>query len=206
MSGLLALARGIDRMNTVIGRAVSWLILIAVLVSAGNAIIRKVLNTSSNAWLELQWYLYGGAFLGASAWTLLENEHIRIDILYTRWSRRTQLWIDLIGHVFFLTPFLLISIWFMVPWVRNSIRSGEHSMNWGGLQLWPAKLTLLVGFSLLLAQAVSEIIKKIAVMGGHLPDSGYVDPLLAIELDMEMLAEAGFVEPARPGSEPEIRA
>lgn len=199
MSGLLALARAIDRVNTVIGRAVSWLILVAVLVSAGNAIIRKALNTSSNAWLELQWYLYGAAFLGAAAWTLLENEHIRIDILYTRWSRRRQVWIDLIGHLFFLTPFLLVSLWFMVPWVRASMRSGERSMNWGGLILWPAKLMLLIGFALLLAQALSEIIKKIAVLRGQLPDSGYVDPTLAVEVDAGLLAEAGFEDrAARP--------
>ena len=171
MSALLALARGIDRVNTVIGRAVSWLILIAVLISAGNAIIRKVLNISSNAWLELQWYLYGAAFLGAAALTLLENEHIRIDIIYLRWSRRVQLWLDLLGHLLFLVPFLAVSIRFMVPWVRSSIRSGEQSMNWGGLILWPAKLMLLIGFSLLLAQALSEIIKKAAILAGRLPDT-----------------------------------
>lgn len=205
MRGLLAIAHGIDRVNTFIGRSVSWLILVAVLVSAGNAIIRKALNISSNAWLELQWYLYGAAFLGAAAYTLLENEHIRIDILYTRWSRRRQLWIDLIGHALFLAPFLLVSIWFMVPWVQSSIRSGERSMNWGGLVLWPAKLMLLVGFSLLLAQALSEIIKKIAVLRGQFPDSGHVDPHQAIELDAELLAEAGFDATARPRPGQETR-
>ncbi len=205
MSGLLALARGIDRINSFIGRSVSWLILVAVLVSAGNAIIRKALNTSSNAWLELQWYLYGAAFLGAAAWTLLENEHIRIDILYTRWKRRRQLWIDLIGHVFFLTPFLLVSIWFMVPWVQASIRTGERSMNWGGLILWPAKLMLLIGFLLLLAQAVSEIIKKIAILRGHWPDSGHSDPEKQIEPDAALLAEAGFDATARPRPDREAR-
>ena len=205
MSGLLALSRGIDRINAFIGRAVSWLILVAVLVSAGNAVIRKVLNSSSNAWLELQWYLYGAAFMGAAAWTLLENEHIRIDILYTRWRRRTQLWIDLIGHLFFLTPFLLVAIWFMVPWVRSSMRTGEHSMNWGGLVLWPAKLILLIGFCLLLAQALSEIIKKIAILRGQLPDSGYVDPLTMLEADAAQLAEAGFADPAEPQPGPETR-
>lgn len=205
MRGLLVLARAIDRINGFVGRSVSWLILVAVLVSAGNAIIRKALNTSSNAWLELQWYLYGAAFLGAAAWTLLENEHIRIDILYTRWSRRTQLWIDLLGHLLFLVPFLLVSLWFMLPWVQASIRSGERSMNWGGLVLWPAKLMLLAGFSLLLAQALSEIIKKIAVLRGQFPDSGYVDPAQVVELDAELLAEAGYEATAAPRPGPETR-
>ncbi|MDO5621339.1 MAG: TRAP transporter small permease subunit [Paracoccus sp. (in: a-proteobacteria)] len=170
MGGLLALSRGIDRINSLIGRSVSWLILIAVLVSAGNAIIRKTLNISSNAWLELQWYLYGGAFLLAAAYTLKENEHIRIDILYGRWSRRVQHWIDLFGHVFFLLPFLLVSLYFIQPWFMRSFRNGEMSMNAGGLILWPAKALLLASFILLLAQAISEIIKKIAVMRGLIED------------------------------------
>ncbi|WP_410218049.1 TRAP transporter small permease subunit, partial [Paracoccus sp. (in: a-proteobacteria)] len=102
MGGLLALSRGIDRVTTVIGRSVAWLILLAILVSAVNAIIRKVFSVSSNAWLELQWYLFGGAFMLASAYTLLENEHIRIDVIYGRWSRRVQHWIDLLGTLLFL--------------------------------------------------------------------------------------------------------
>lgn len=203
MSGLLALSRGIDRINAFIGRAVSWLILVAVLVSAGNAIIRKVLNISSNAWLELQWYLYGAAFLGAAALTLLENEHIRIDILHSRRSRRGQLWTDLVGHVLFLLPFLGVTIWFMLPWVRNSMRSGEHSMNWGGLVLWPAKLMLLVGFSLLALQALSEIIKTVAILTGRLEDHRRGDPVV-LDLDPEALAEAGFdaTLPGREGAPP----
>lgn len=175
MSGLLALSRVIDRMNTFIGRNVSWLILIAVLVSAINAIIRKVFSISSNAWLELQWYLYGTCFLLAAAYTLLENEHIRIDILYGRWSRRVQHWIDLIGHSLFLLPFTGLVIYLTYPWVMRSIRLEEMSMNAGGLILWPAKLMLLVGFGLLFLQGVSEIIKKIAVMRGVIPD--HVDHL-----------------------------
>lgn len=193
MGGLLALSRGIDRVNTVIGRSVSWLILIAVLVSAGNAITRKIWSISSNAWLELQWYLYGAAFLLAAAYTLLENEHIRIDILYGGRSRRTQHWIDLIGHLLFLMPFVTLMIWLMVPWFQRSYLSGERSMNAGGLILWPAKALLLAGFILLFFQGISEILKKIATMRGLIPDtqaqfSGHVE----VEIDEALLAEAGF--------------
>src|SRR5690606_38441655 len=149
-----------------IGRNVSWLILVAILVSAVNATMRKAFNVSSNAWLELQWYLYGGAFLGAAAYTLLENEHIRIDILYGALRRRRQHWIDLIGHVLFLMPFTILMVWLLWPWAIRSIRSGEMSMNAGGLLLWPAKLMLLIGFVMLMFQGFSEIIKKIAIMRG----------------------------------------
>ena len=170
MGALLGLSRGIDRVNTIIGRNVSWLILVAVIVSAVNAVIRKVLNTSSNSWLELQWYLYGAAFLGAAAYTLKENEHIRIDIIYGMWSRRRQHWIDLMGHLLFLMPFVTLMIYFLYPWVMRSYRSGEVSTNSGGLILWPAKAMLLAGFVMLFFQGISEIIKKIAVMRGDIPD------------------------------------
>ena len=193
MGGLLRLARGIDRVNTVIGRGVGWAILVAVLVSATNATVRKVFNTSSNAWLELQWYLFGVAFLGAAAYTLLENEHIRIDIVYGRWSRRTQHWIDLIGHVLFLMPFVLLMIWLLTPWVLRSYRSGEVSMNAGGLVLWPAKSLLLIGFTLLALQGVSEIIKKVAILRGALDDpTPFVSQHEAAELEAAaLLAERG---------------
>lgn len=170
MGGLLTLSAGIDRLNEFVGKSVSWLILVAVLVSAGNAVIRKVFSVSSNAWLELQWYLYGAAFLGAAAYTLKENEHIRIDVIYGRWSRRVQHWIDLIGHTLFLMPFTAMMLWFFVPWVLRSYNWHEVSSNAGGLILWPAKLCLLIGFFLLFLQGISEIIKKIAVMRGILPD------------------------------------
>ena len=170
MDALLGLSRGIDRVNTFIGRNVSWLILVAVLVSAANAVIRKVLNTSSNSWLELQWYLYGAAFLGAAAYTLKENEHIRIDIIYGMWSRRTQHWIDLIGHLFFLMPFVTLMIYFLYPWVMRSYHNGEVSTNSGGLILWPAKAMLLIAFVMLFWQGISEIIKKIAIMRGLIED------------------------------------
>ena len=153
-----------------IGRGVMWLIFLAVIISATNAVIRKVFSVSSNAWLEAQWYLFGAAFLGAAAYTLQQNEHVRIDIIYGMWSRRTQHWIDLFGHLVFLMPFVTLMIWYFVPWVSRSIASGEVSTNSGGLIIWPAKLLLLIGFSQLWFQGVSEIIKKIAVMRGLIAD------------------------------------
>ncbi|MBD3764409.1 MAG: TRAP transporter small permease subunit [Rhodobacterales bacterium] len=170
MGALLALSGAIDRVNELIGRAVQWLILVAVLISAVNATVRKVFNTSSNAWLEAQWYLFGAAFLLAAAYTLKQNEHIRIDIVYGLFSRRTQHWIDLLGHLFFLMPFVLLMVWYFVPYAANSFRSGEVSTNSGGLIIWPAKSLLLIGFSLLAIQGLSEIIKKIAVMRGLIED------------------------------------
>lgn len=195
MGGLLALSRGIDRVNTVIGRNVSWLILLAIFVSAINAIIRKAFSVSSNAWLELQWYLYGGAFLLAAAYTLLENEHIRIDIVFGTWSRRVQHWIELLGHIFFLMPFVTLALWLMWPWLAKSWRTGEMSMNAGGLALWPAKAVLFAGFVLLFFQGLSEIIKKIAVMRGLIPDYNVLNPHNAEpEVDEALLAQAGFAE------------
>lgn len=170
MGGLLALSRGIDRVTTLIGRSVAWLILLAVLISATNAVVRKVFSMSSNAWLEAQWYLFGGAFMLAAAWTLLENEHIRIDVIYGRWSRRAQHWIDVIGTVLFLLPFTAIMLWLTWPALMGSLRSGEISMNAGGLALWPARAVMVAGFGLLFVQGISELIKKIAVMRGIIPD------------------------------------
>ena len=170
MSVLLAISRAIDALNELIGRWVAWLILVSILVSSGNAVIRKVLNTSSNAWLELQWYLFGAAFLLAAAYTLKQNEHIRIDVVYFLFPRRVQHWIDLLGHILFLMPFALLMIFYLVPYVSLSFRSGEMSTNAGGLIIWPAKALLLAGFLLLGIQGVSEIIKKIAVLTGIMED------------------------------------
>lgn len=170
MNFLLSIARAIDRVSEAIGKSVMWLILVAVLVSATNAIIRKLFNMSSNAWLELQWYLFGAAFLLASAQTLSQNEHIRIDIFYGTRSRRTQHWIDLFGHVFFLLPFVAIMSWMLVPYALDAYRSGQISPNAGGLIIWPARALLAAGFVLLLFQAFAEIIKKIAVMQGLIED------------------------------------
>ena len=190
MKSLLAVSSGIDRINEIIGRAVAWLIFVAVIISAGNAIVRKVFNTSSNSWLELQWYLFGAAFLLAAAYTLKQNEHVRIDIVYGIWSRRTQHWIDLFGHVMFLMPFVTLMIWYFVPWVSRSIASGEVSTNSGGLIIWPAKMLLLIGFSQLWFQGVSEIIKKIAVIRGVIEDPNpFMSSHAAAEAEGEALKE-----------------
>jgi TRAP-type mannitol/chloroaromatic compound transport system permease small subunit len=170
MKALLGFSRLIDTTTEFIGKSVSWLILIAVLVSAGNAIIRKIFNMSSNAWLEAQWYLFGAAFMLAAAYTLSQNEHIRIDVVYGKFSRRVQHWIDLFGHVFFLMPFVLLMLYYFVPYVKMSYVSGEGSSSAGGLIIWPAKAILLFGFLLLAFQGVSEIIKKIAIMTGNMDD------------------------------------
>ena len=189
MQMFLALSRAIDWINESIGKAVGWLILISIFVSAGNAVIRKIAPAySSNAWLELQWYLYGAAFMMAAAYTLKQNEHIRIDILYGIWSRKTQHRIDLFGHVFFLLPFVTLMVWLLVPYVTKSFHSGEHSSNSGGLILWPAKALLLIGFGQLLAQAFSEIVKKIAVMRGLIEDpTPFVSSHHAAEVEAEEL-------------------
>ncbi len=167
---LLKLSAAIDWLTVLAGRAVSWLVLAAVLVSAGNAVSRKAFDISSNAWLELQWYLFGAVFMIAAAYTLQRNEHIRIDIVSGLLKKRTRDWIDLFGHVFFLMPFVLLMLWMLIPYVRRSYRTGEMSGNASGLILWPAKAVILIGFALLFLQAISEIIKRIAVIRGVMPD------------------------------------
>ena len=190
MQGLLVLSRAIDRFNEAIGKAVTWLIFIAIMVSATNAVVRKVFNTSSNAWLELQWYLFGAAFLLASAYTLKQNEHIRIDIFYGTRSRRTQHWIDLIGHVFFLMPFVVLMAWMLVPYALAAYKIGQVSTNSGGLIIWPARAFLAAGFILLVLQGISEIVKKIAVMRGDMDDpTPFISAHEAAELEGAALAE-----------------
>jgi TRAP-type mannitol/chloroaromatic compound transport system permease small subunit len=170
MQGLLAVSRLIDRVTAFIGKLIAWLVLVAVLVSAGNAIMRKAFSMSSNAWLELQWYLFGAVFMLAAAYALQTNDHIRIDIFYGMHKKRTQDWIDLFGHVFFLLPFTILMMYLLGPYVWRSFTTGEMSTNAGGLILWPAKLMLLVGFVLLFAQGLSEIVKRIAIMRGIIAD------------------------------------
>jgi TRAP-type mannitol/chloroaromatic compound transport system permease small subunit len=166
MGSLLALSRLIDRINEFVGRNVSWLVLAAVLISAGNATIRKMFDMSSNAWLEVQWYLFGAVFMLAAGYTLRKNEHVRIDVVAGNLSKRTRDWIDLFGHFLFLLPFCIMMTYLAWPFFWRSFSSGEMSSNAGGLIIWPAKLSILIGFVLLTAQAISEIIKRIAVLRG----------------------------------------
>lgn len=170
MNALLALSRAIDAVNTRIGRLVSWLIVVAVLVSATNAIIRKVFDSSSNSWLELQWVLFAAVFLCCAPWTLIDNEHIRIDIVNARLSRRVRNWIDLLGGIFFLLPFTVVMLITAWPFFLNSYRINEQSLNAGGLAQWPAKALVPLGFFLLLVQCFSEIIKRVAIMRGMIED------------------------------------
>ena len=170
MTGLLRLSAGIDRMNELIGKSAYWLILVAVLVSTVNAIIRKAFDVSSNAWLELQWQLFGAVFMLCAAYTFLKNEHIRIDIVNSRLPKRVRDWIDLLGHIFFLMPFVLIMLYDGIPFFLASWRIGEQSMNAGGLVQWTAKGLIPLGFFLLFLQGISEIIKRLAVMRGLIPD------------------------------------
>ncbi|HOZ33571.1 MAG TPA: TRAP transporter small permease subunit [Tabrizicola sp.] len=189
MQALLSLARGIDRVTALVGKFVMWLILVAVIVSAGNAIVRKAMNWSSNSLLELQWYLFGAAFMGAAAYTLQQNEHIRIDIFYGTRSRRTQHWIDLFGHVVFTLPFVLLMTWMLIPYAWQAWKIGQISTNAGGLLIWPARAMLGAGFILLIAQVLSEIIKKIAVMQGLIEDPHpFISAHEAAELEGATLA------------------
>lgn len=171
MKPLLALSRTIDTINGVIGRWVSWAILIAVIVSTVNAIIRKVFDVSSNSWLELQWVLFGAVFLLCAPWTLLNNEHIRIDIVNSMFPKSVRNWIDVVGHVVFLIPFTLIMIVTSTPFFWRSFLLNEQSLNAGGLPQWPGKFLLPLGFTLLFLQAVSELIKRVAIMRGELQDT-----------------------------------
>jgi TRAP-type mannitol/chloroaromatic compound transport system permease small subunit len=191
MQALIALSRGIDRVTEFIGKSVMWLIFVAILVSAGNAIMRKVINWSSNSLLEAQWYLFGAAFLMASAYTLKQNEHIRIDIVYGMWRSRTRHWIDLLGHIFFLMPFVLMMTWLLVPYVYQAWKIGQISTNAGGLIIWPARAFLLAGFVLLIFQGISEIIKKIAIMRGLIEDPHpFISAHEQAELEGAALAKA----------------
>jgi TRAP-type mannitol/chloroaromatic compound transport system permease small subunit len=167
---LLFFSRAVDALNERIGMAVRWLVLAAVLVSAVNATVRYSLNTSSNAWLELQWYLFAAVFLLAAGYTLLRNEHIRIDIFISSWPRRRVAWLDIVGGVFFLLPMALMIMWLSWPVFMDAYLRNEHSGDAGGLLRWPVKILIPVGFLLLSLQALSEIIKRIAFLTGHIED------------------------------------
>ena len=170
MPALLLVSRWIDRLNEFVGRSVAWLVLAAVLISAGNAIVRKVFDQSSNGLLEIQWYLFSAVFLLAAGYTLLRNEHVRIDVIAGRLSKRAQAWIDIIGGVFFLLPMAVLIGWLSWPIFVDTYVRHEMSGNAGGLTIWPARLLMPVGFALLAIQGVSEIIKRVAFLMGLIPD------------------------------------
>ena len=189
MQALLKLSSRIDAFTRWTGKRIAWLILLAVIISAVNAIIRKTFDTSSNSWLELQWVLFSIVFLLCAPWTLLDNEHIRIDIVSNAMSKKARNVIDVVGHVFFLAPICIVMIITGVPFFLRSFEINEQSGNAGGLPQWPAKALIMIGFAFLLVQGVSELIKRIAVMRGLIPDP-HESQVSALEAEVEHLVEA----------------
>lgn len=170
MRALLKFSQAVDWLNAQIGKYVIWLIFAATAISALNAIVRKVLDTSSNAFLEAQWYLFAWSFLAAAGYTLLHREHVRIDVVNSRMPKRVQVWIDIVGFAFFLTPLCLLVLYLSLPLVVQMYQTGEMSGNPGGLIRWPVWVALPVGFTLLMLQGWSELIKRIAFLRGEGPD------------------------------------
>jgi TRAP-type mannitol/chloroaromatic compound transport system permease small subunit len=187
MQALLKLSRSIDSLNALVGRLVYWLVLVAVLVSAGNAVSRYALNASSNAWLEIQWYLFSAIFLFCSGYTLLHNQHVRIDVISGRFSARARAWIDVFGTLFFLLPMAIGIMWLAWPVFIDAYTRGEVSTNAGGLIIWPARLMLPVGFLLLVLQGFSELAKRIAFIRGLIRDP-------AEKYDKEVTAEEELIQ------------
>jgi TRAP-type mannitol/chloroaromatic compound transport system permease small subunit len=171
VGALLALSRAIDAVNFRIGKVLSWLVLVAVLISATNATVRRVFDVSSNAWPELQWILFSVVFLLCSPWTLLSNEHIRIDIVNNMLPKRARSVIDVFGHLFFLLPMTFVLAYLGWPFFWLSLMQNEQSTNAGGLPVYPAKFLIPLAFTLLFVQAISELIKRIAIMRGDLEDT-----------------------------------
>jgi len=165
----------IDSLNNLVGHWVSWLTLVAVLVSSGNATVRYIFDNSSNAWLELQWYLFTAIVLLCGGYALLHHQHVRIDVVYTRFTRRTQLYIDVFGTLFFLLPMAILITYLSWPVFMNAFVRHEMSSNAGGLVIWPARLLFPVGFFLLSLQGISELIKRVAILQGKIPDHAAED-------------------------------
>ena len=170
LQALLALSRAIDRLNSFVGKYSIWLIFASTFISAANAIVRKAFDYSSNGFLEVQWYLFAWSFLIAAGFTLLNREHVRIDVVNSRLSKKTQVWIDIIGFAFFLTPLCITILYLSMPVVMQMYHSGEVSGNPGGLIRWPVWAAIPVGITLLLLQGISELIKRIAFLTGDGPD------------------------------------
>jgi len=186
---LLKLSGVIDAINTQIGKWVAWAILAAVAVSAVNATVRKVFDMSSNSWLELQWVLFSAVFLLCASWTLRDNEHIRIDIVNNQLPRGLRNTIELIGHTLFLLPLTIVILVTGVPFFTESFSINEQSASAGGLPQWPAKSLIVIGFAMLLAQCISELIKRVAVIQGLIPDP-HATQVHALEAEVEHVVEA----------------
>ena len=189
LRSLLPVSAAVDAIDRWIGKRLAWLIMAAVVVSAANATVRKIFDTSSNSWLELQWVLFSVVFLLCSPWTLLNNEHIRIDIVNNMLPKRLRDTIDVIGHAFFLMPLAIVMIITGIPFFRRSIEINEQSGNAGGLPQWPAKALVMIGFTMLLVQAISELIKRLAVMRNLIPDP-HATQVHALEAEVEHIVEA----------------
>ncbi len=210
MKTLLRFSRAVDTFNTRVGQLVAWAILAAILISAANATVRKVFNTSSNSWLEIQWILFGAVFLLCSAWTLLSNEHIRIDIVNGALPKRVRDWIDVIGHLFFLIPTALLLTYLGWPFFWRSLMQNEQSTNAGGLPVYPSKLLIPVAFTFLLVQGLSELIKRIAIMRGDLEDTisggghhaaAEAEAQRVIQVAREEAEARGLAEPAKQSNQ-----
>ncbi len=194
MNALLSLSKNIDALNERIGQAISWALLAAVLICSGNALVRYLLNTSSNAWLEIQWYLFGAIFLLATSYTLKRNEHVRIDVITGHLSKRAQAWIDVFGFVFFMLPVTLLILNFALPYAMESIRNQEVSSNAGGLIVWPAKALIPLGFLLLTLQGVSELIKRIGFLMGKIDASVFEKQQSTPAEEIEAIAAANRLQ------------
>lgn len=184
MRALLQLSRLIDAATELVGRSARWLILAAVLISAGNAVVRYAFNLSSNAWLEVQWYLFAAVFLLCAGYALKHNQHVRVDVLSGRLSRRAQTWVEVFGTVFFLLPVAGLILWLSWPVFVDSWRSGEVSANANGLALWPARLLLPAGFALLVLQGLAELIKRLAFLRGLIADPAEKPEAGAVEREL----------------------
>ena len=210
MKTLLRFSRAVDTFNSRVGQLVAWCLLAAILVSAVNATVRKVFNTSSNSWLEIQWILFGAAFLLCSAWTLLSNEHIRIDIVNGALPKRLRDWIDVVGHLFFLIPVAIVLTYLGWPFFWRSLLQNEQSTNAGGLPVYPSKFLIPLAFTFLLVQGVSELIKRIAIIRGEMQDTvsggghhaaAEAEAQRVIEAAREEAENRGLVEPTKQSSQ-----
>ncbi|RIH85330.1 Tripartite ATP-independent periplasmic transporter, DctQ component [Calidithermus terrae] len=199
MKALLGLSRFIDGLNAGVNRVVIWMVLLSVLVAAGNAIVRYALNSSSNTWLELQWFMFAAIFLLGASYTLQKNGHVRVDVLYSKYPPRVQVWVDMLGALLFLIPTCVVILMTTWPWAMNSFNIREMSPDAGGLPYWPIKLVLPLGIFLLMLQAVSEVIKRMAMLSGHLPMTEYVSE---VEEEIAEIKEAVVenVEPKKEGN------